>query len=307
MASGKKGPILSGISIRIAELLSRTLHPDEQEAALGDLAESELSDWRVLREITGLVARRQFENWVHRRPWVFLFGLILPLGLFLSAVSRLTEQGTAVYLWLYANNSNWDLLHNRGFWYELGNTAFLVSAVCLKLACWSWAAGFVVAALTRKLKGTSYVSICLSLLIGLFGASAYLSIYWNHFFRGAPTLPSQGDPVSEILFYRVMLPVIFQVFIVAVPAVLAMRRAEETPASLRKMMTFASIFVVGDLVVKNSNLWLGWWGTGVMLLARWLHQPVAMSFLVVFDLLAYWPVVYLLLASAGASRRKAAA
>ena len=82
---------------------SRLLEPDEREAVRGDLAESGETGGQALRGVLGLVVRRQVALWKHWRPWLALIGLVVPLGMLLTLTSRATANGSAIYVWRYAN------------------------------------------------------------------------------------------------------------------------------------------------------------------------------------------------------------
>lgn len=278
----------------VTELVARALDQDEREAVLGDLAESGANELRRFLEIAGLVLRRQAAEWRHWRPWLALVFLIAPLGLFLSVVSKFISQQTAVYLWLYANNTNWDLLHNRGFWYELGSSSLLVSGIYLKLACWSWAVGFVLGYVTRKIWRAGYSSLVLTLFAGMICASMYLPQYLEWVLRGGflQNLPALEDPVSQVPFYRTLLPIIVQSFIVAVPAISAMRHGHQKFSSVfRYAVVSLSIVVVADMLLQNSILWIKLWGEYSMKVATTIPHLGA------WNLIAYWPAAYLMIKS----------
>jgi len=56
----------------MVESLSRLLDGDEREVVRGDLAECGTSPAQALREMIGLVIRRQAVPWCDWRPWVML-------------------------------------------------------------------------------------------------------------------------------------------------------------------------------------------------------------------------------------------
>src|ERR1700694_3902233 len=64
----------------LVDIFSQTLEPDERDAIRGDLAESSETSGRALRDVLGLVVRRQAALWTHWRPWLVLVALIVPLG-----------------------------------------------------------------------------------------------------------------------------------------------------------------------------------------------------------------------------------
>lgn len=288
MASNPKS-LVNNFATLVTDLAARALDRDEREAVLGDLAESGRSELHSFWEVAGLVLRRQAIEWRNWRPWLALLALIVPIGLFLSLVSEFTAQQTSVYLWLYANNPSWDLIHNRGFWYELGNATLLVFAVYLKLACWAWAAGFVIGCVTRKMWRSGYVAFIGTLFASMVCASIYLPRYLEWALRGR-LLPPHEDPVSQVLFYRSLLPIITELFIVAVPAISAMRDGQERlPTVFRYGVVVLSILVVGDMLLHNSILWIKLCG------AYSIPAAMRIPHLETLSLAAYWPAAYLLL------------
>lgn len=277
--------LVRDLAVFVTDMVARALDQDEREAVLGDLAESGTSEPQRFLEVAGLVLRRQAAAWRDWRPGLALLVFIVPMGLFLSVVSRLPTQGTSVYLWLYANNTNWELLHNRGFWYELVSSTLLVLGIYLKLACWSWAAGFLIGALTKKIWRSGYYSLVLTLLAGMVCASIYLPQYLEWVLRLLP----HEDPVSQVIFYRTLLPIIVQLFIVAMPAISAMRHGQERLSLLfQYSVVLLSMVVVGDMLLHNSILWVKLGGAYSMEVATRVPHPAALS------LVAYWPVAYLL-------------
>jgi hypothetical protein len=59
----------------LADMVSRLLEPDECDAVRGDLAESGATGGEALRDLLGLVVRRQAALWMDWRPWLALVGL----------------------------------------------------------------------------------------------------------------------------------------------------------------------------------------------------------------------------------------
>ena len=88
----------------IAHLLLRTLDPSEREAVEGDLRELGLSRPRAVREVAGLVVRRQIAAWREASAWAALLIFALPIALMLSLLSRLWAHATALSCWFYIEN-----------------------------------------------------------------------------------------------------------------------------------------------------------------------------------------------------------
>jgi hypothetical protein len=90
-------PMMTRVCWRLVDILSLMLHPDECDVVRGDLAESGAAGSQALRDVLGLVVRRQAAPWMHWRPWLTLVSLVVPLGMLLSVTSRGTADGSAVY------------------------------------------------------------------------------------------------------------------------------------------------------------------------------------------------------------------
>ena len=221
--------MMTRICWRMVDISSRMLEPDERDAVRGDLAESGTTGGQALRDVLGLVIRRQATLWTDWRPWLTLVGLVLPLGMLLSIVSKSTADGTSVYIWMYANNWDWDLARNPGFRYEFVHCIPVVFMPLVSLVCSSWISGFVLGSVSRRVARLNAVLFCSALLFGaLLGAPTYFDYYWRYLHRAFPN-PStvSNNPVFSLVFYKVMFPLILQAALVVIPAVSGMRRGLE--------------------------------------------------------------------------------
>lgn len=274
---------------RLVDIASRLLEPAERDVVLGDFAESGESGGRALCGVLGLVVRRQAALWKDWRPWVVLVGLIAPLGMLLSIISRLTAQQNATYIWLYANNWDWALLRYAEFWYEFAASAAFVIVRCLTLVCWSWTAGFVLGFVSRRIVQAYGAALCLILTGGLFGAPRYLAYFFQYNIH-RPISSDTHDPVSGLLFYRVMLPLIVQALLVAVPSLVGMRQgvnAGRFTRLVRIVLWTAAIGTLLLLLVQEP-------GFVFFLRAFWLRRIWQVWQIRWLQFLVYWPVVYFL-------------
>ena len=83
----------------MVESLSRLLDDDEREVVRGDLAECGTRAGHALREVAGLVLRRQIALWFGWKPWLALLTVVVPIGVLLSHASRLwADAGMVVAL-----------------------------------------------------------------------------------------------------------------------------------------------------------------------------------------------------------------
>lgn len=274
----------------LAKVFSRLLSPEEQEAACGDLVEQGVSGGQALRDLSGLLLRRQAALWMHWKPWLTLVCLIAPLSLMLSLISRGTAYQSAVYLWMYAANWNSDLLKNTGFWYELVHVVWIVIVQFVTLACLAWTSGFVLGAASRRIVKVNGVLFCFLLLFGaLLGAPLYLS-FWSRYLQHAFAVRNVGgqDPVLFSIFYPACILMV-QALLVALPALWAMRQGAGTQRRLllpRSFFLTAAFFTLAIMVIQAP-------GFGLLLrLSRWqwIWQSWEMQWV---RLIVYWPVLYL--------------
>jgi hypothetical protein len=270
---------------------AQMLESGEREAVRGDLTESGETGSHALRHVLGLVIRRQVSIWTDWRPWLTLVGLVVPLGLLLSVVSRRMAATSAVYIWMYANNLDPNLFRYRGFWYQLGDTVAEIFKMYLSLGCWSWTTGFVLGSAWRGIVRINGFLLGLMLAFGvLLGAPLY-SAYYEHYlhlaigFRLLAHQHQQHDPVNALIFYRVMFPLIVQAVLVLLPALWGMRegaRAVRFRLLLRAILWTAAFAALVAVVIQDPDLWMflklfrlvgtswhGWQGGLLQLLAYW--------------------------------------
>jgi hypothetical protein len=291
----------------LADSFSRLLEPGERDAAFGDFAESGETGIQALCDVLGLVARRQTLLWMRWQSWLIFAAVILPLAMLLSVVSRSTSNVSAIYLWMYANNWGWELTKYPGFWRVMGESAESVALWYLTLACCAWTCGFVLGSVSRGMGRIDGVVLCLTLLFGeLFGAPRYFSLVEDRLHRvvSVPALPDGNAVVFAVMFYRVMLPLIVQAVLVAIPALWGMRQADNATKLapwLRIIMWAAAVATLTGMVIGEREFWV-FLGPGV--LARtwiWLGQLTHILWFVVF-----WPIAYLAANAIGQHRQKPA-
>jgi hypothetical protein len=140
----------------LLQIAARPLERNERDAVLGDLAETGTSAWRGMREVLGLVARREIALWYDWRPWLAAFGVALPGSLLLMGVSLSVSctwqrlSGAAVF----------------GVCAPTGREGYLLLACqVLLLLTWAWTSGFFVGSVSRR---TLWVSVAVSLTQCLF-------------------------------------------------------------------------------------------------------------------------------------------
>jgi len=181
---------------RLVDFVSRALEPSERHAIRGDLAETGASAGQALRDVLGLVARRQAALWKHWRPWLAL-GITAPFGLALSVASQSLAGESAIYVWLYAENWTSAYLTNPGARMDLLQFSVYFLLEFLALAAGAWLSGKLIAAIARPTVVVIVPLFCITLLIG--GTSPI----------GIPSM-----------FYAVIFPIIVRGVFVLCPALL---------------------------------------------------------------------------------------
>lgn len=281
----------------LANIVSRMLEPDEREVVLGDFVESGETPGIALCGVFGLVVRRQTKLWTGCRPWLALVGLILPIGMMLSIVSRSTTEGSAVYLWLYANNWDWALTTNPGFWRVLADTVVLLFVWWLTLACWSWSAGFLLGSASRSMIRINGVLLCLMLLFGeLVGAPRYFAYCEDYVHRtfNVPVLPDYNAAVFEFAFYRTLFPLIVQACLVAIAALWGLRQgsgAVRFRLPLRVALWGTAAVTLAGMATQERGFWIF---LNSRILNAWIHPGIWMGWgQRLLHWAVFWPVAYL--------------
>ena len=286
-----RGPMTHQIASVLVDMLTETLDPDERDTVRGDIAEAGPCNFHTVRDVLGLVARRQMNQWAYFRPWIILAGLVVPLTFLLSVFSRHIAGMTSVYLWMYANNWHWSDARTIGFWQVFGETVLSVFLGQLTLICWAWTVGFVVGAVSRSMMQMNRLLLSFTLLFaGSAGIPLYLHFYSQYLERsfGAPSLPDPNAPVFALAFYREMFPFIIQALFVVLPALWGMRVGGHAAGLRPALQTFVWIAVItalGSMVIQTPDLWIF---LGVPPRA-WMVPSWKMQFL---RLAVLWPVVY---------------
>jgi hypothetical protein len=242
----------------LVDLVSRMLDPSEQDAVRGDFAESGQTGVPALRDVLGLVIRRQAALWKDWRPWLVLFGLIGPVSLLLSATSTRLGSSYDLNFWIIRNYSVIDpgILKETGITLRRGLGPLAISS--LVLVCWSWASGFVLGRMSRR-------------TIWIHGPLFCLALLWGEILAA----PKHQLGVT---FYSLMFPLALQLLLVLLPALWGMR--------------------MGLLPATRPLIYAILWAAAIVTLAgwRWFWWPwpsQAMWKLQLLLLARFWPLGYL--------------
>ena len=295
----------------LIEPVSRFLQHDEREALLGDLEESRQTGPRALLDVLDVVIRRQARLWMTLRPWLILFALILPVGMLLSILSRQTSDLSAIYLWMYANNWDTGLTQKPGFWSVFAETAVLIVVSYITLEYRSLNGVFVLGSLSRGISTLNSLLLCLILFFGqVIGAPDYFVLFGDKAF-GAFHRPDPNAVVFAEAFYRVVLPVIVQIVLVAIPALWGFRVATDMgkPGRLVSTALWAAACATLAVVLMPQ---LGFW---LFFATRTFHANAASGIWIAIvrgakylQPVEFWPIVFLIahaLTQRGLKRAKA--
>jgi hypothetical protein len=170
-----RNPTMNRALWRLVDVASKALDPSECEAVRGDFEEAEDSGGRALRGVLGLVILRQTDYLMSWRPALTLSCLAMPLAIMLLLVAKRTADGSAIYIWMYANNWDWTIFRNPGYWQGLAEFAPSMFLSYLALACWAWTSGFLIRLSSRQsiwLIGGLFFTVFLCL--GFWGVPRFL-------------------------------------------------------------------------------------------------------------------------------------
>jgi len=238
---------------RLTICVSRMLDADERDAALGDLTESGATGFEALRDLLGLVARRQAGLWKDWQPWLALLGVACLAGI--QILTRAVFLGGSIAR-QYATYRSYGVFYELGLPPALEMSGLVCQAAALIL--WCWTGGFVLASMSRR---TLWVS-----------SSAVLAI-WLHF--------------AALMLRFVPSTFVLQVLACALPALLGARQGLKRSAlSTRSawLLTFAV------LTLTALAAWWEIWRGLALIAGGWLPGPARWQAQIIPFVLVSWPV-----------------
>jgi cytochrome c biogenesis protein CcmG/thiol:disulfide interchange protein DsbE len=267
--------MLTQICWRLVDIVSRTFHPDERDAVCGDLAESGTAGGQALRDVLGLVIRRQAELWKDWHPWLALGGLVGVAGVLLSDIAFRFDAAIVLQVRTY-----WRHGVHFGTGLSVGEDSVYLVCLFLALFSWSWTSGFVLGSLSGRATWLTGTLFCL-VVHGWYSLRLILP-------RGL-TLPSgQLWEIVLDLFFMASIPML--PFLAA--AIWGMNRGVRLRALgfRQALLLAASVAGLTSLVTWTS----GWyervreiWSEGVWHAVPWPTRLLPLA-------IVGWPVAYML-------------
>lgn len=253
--------------------LCRTLEPDEQAAVAGDLTEAGVTGAEALRDVLGLVARRQAMLWKNWQPWLALVGLVLIAGDTLRPVALRIVGSVGFQLWSCTVEEN---RLNNGL--TPGEEAFLLLSFFLALFLWSWTWGFVLGSLSGRVLRITGALFCAMMFAPLIQGLRFLK------FSAAPEMLLPQLLLLLILALNPLFPLL-----AGARQGLKLRKIDRNQARLlAATVTLLTIFVTwtgGWYGIAHETWSHGQWRGAVPLWPQRLAQLLVLA----------WPALYMVL------------
>jgi len=245
MGEPNRGEAMARICWWSVDIMSRMLTPDERDAVRGDFAESGETGGQALRDVLGLVVRRQAALWKDWRPWLTLVAVVVPAGMLLSLFSRFVADDSATYIWLYVNNWTWGYLA-PGFRSDIVGYITGIFMEYLLLGCWSWTTGLVLGVPSRRFIWINGSLFCFLLLLGEFPGS-----FGIHF--------AGNDGPFSLTFYRVIFPMILQTALVLFPSIWGIHRSFKLASLPLLLQTMLWPAAAAAVLMATQVVGFWWW------------------------------------------------
>lgn len=244
--------VLESVMTRWVSVACRALEPTEREVVCGDLSEAGEHGWAALREVLSLVVRRRVLNLEVARCCVPICVLTIPATLLLTLLAMRIADGSAIYLWMWINNSDWAILQNAGFWNLVLEFAPELLFSYITLACCSWTCGLLIRWSSRRTRWLSALFIVTTVVLiavcGLPDALGRILVL-----QSARDYHGNAAVFLGVFYHRVF-PGALELFLVMLPAWWGMRqspRIRHFTRPARFFLLFLCIGAFGSLVGQN--------------------------------------------------------
>jgi hypothetical protein len=207
---------MNRLAFWLAAKLAGALEPHERDALRGDHAELGSSGAQALRDVLGLVIRRQLEPWKDWRPWLAASCGVSPFLVYAYLNLHFAR--------LFAPNSPARFLYGDGPSYS---GLLFVGSILLLGGLGSWACGFVVSSFSQRAR---VVNLGLLLIAWLFALTLTL-------------LSPRFQLALEEQQGRLLIAVAFHLIVFAAPAVAGLLRGRKS-----QYLTFSSAVRLAGLL-----------------------------------------------------------
>jgi hypothetical protein len=136
---------MTGANWWLLGILARALEPSERHAALGDIAESGEGFFAALRDLLGLIIRRQAALWTAWQPWLALLGIG---GVTAFPLSRVVFRFNVAFGQQLSAHRKYGVHFGTGL--TVGQDIAFLICLAVALIVWSWVSGFVLGSLSGR-------------------------------------------------------------------------------------------------------------------------------------------------------------
>ena len=263
--------------------MSRTLDADERQAVRGDLAESGECIGRALRDVLGLIVRRQIGLWTGWQPWLAHSGIACLAGLPLSRIASRLNVDLGQQLMAYYTYG----VHFGTLLTPQQDMAWLL-CLAIALLLWSWTCGFVLGSLSGR---AVWLTWSVFYLMVLDSALVRFILSGNLILR---------DPQPLRLLMAATLPLNPATFLFSLSALWgAFMGVRRRVLPLRAAYVLASAITIFTILVTWMS---GWYETAHEVWSSGPWHGVSWSMRLLPFVVVSWPITYLL---ASAKRRTA--
>jgi hypothetical protein len=258
----------------LLSVLARALEPAEREVVLGDVAESGEGIGAAIRDLLGLIVRRQAGLWTLWRPWLALFGVSCLAGAPLSRIAFRLNVDLGQQLRAY---------HRYGVHFETGLTAHqdIAFLACLAgaLLIWSWSCGFVLGSLSG---GAAWLTWSVFYLVVLDSAWARFVLVGNIILR---------NPQPLGLLMAAILPLSIGALVFSFPAIVGAFAGVR-----RRVLPVRHAYLLGSAITIITILmtWTtGWYETAHEVWSGGVWRGISWPMRLAPFLIVSWPAAYL--------------
>lgn len=279
---------MTKLSSWLVAKLSSALEPDLRKSVLGDLTELRASYTKTVYELIGLILRQEARLWTTWRPWLALIGIVGAIGWLLSEVCLgvvVEVSRQADIYWLYG------VRYNSG----LSDTQEIAIVFCTSMAvvCWSWLAGFTLAALSGKTAHINRILFCLAWFC-FCGPLGWL-VYALHVLNTLGIVAAVHHVGFSRFLFFIVVNVLLATLFFLIPSLFGIERCKRNPNIARPyaLLLSATVAALATLVT-----WMeGWQQTALVKWSEGQWNPPGPSWKQrLVPLVLSWPIAYLLAA-----------